>query len=185
MLSVVCVNRPVALPVACKHPPHLPSCACRPPFRHHCRHHHLRLNASMTGTTSLTLSPYNRRHLTSPHRQGVQKVRWPPPFPQDPHLLTLPLCVGHSTHVAAPVAPQFTRPAPHPIPPRPPSSPACWGVQKGQRTPSPLFPGYAARKGKGCVQGEGEGPGGMHTRGRAACKGRWRVCERASERGCA
>ncbi len=31
-------HRPVALPVACKHPPHLPLRACRPPFRCHCRH---------------------------------------------------------------------------------------------------------------------------------------------------
>ncbi len=170
-------HRPVALPVARKHPPHLPSRACRLPFRRRCRHNHHHLNASTTGATSPTPSPYNRRHPTSPHRQGVQKVRWPPPFPRDPHLLTLPLCVGRSTHVAAPVAPPGLRAPPRPTPPHPPSSPACRGAQEGQHTPSPLFPGYAARKGKGCTQGEGEGPGGMHARGRAACKGRGRVCE--------
>ena len=65
--------------------------------------------------------------------QGVQKVHWPPPFPQDPQLLTLPLCVGHSTRVAAPIVP----PSLHTLP-CPPSSPACQGVQEGQRTPSPL-----------------------------------------------
>ncbi len=80
-------------------------------------------------------------------------------------------------------------------PPRPPSSPACQGVQEGHCAPSPLCPGYATRKGKGHVQGEGqvqgegEGPGGMHARGRAAYKGRGRVCERAglrtNRRGCA
>src|SRR6266571_6678103 len=88
--------------------------------------HHPHLNASTTGTTSPTLSPYNRRHPTLPHRQGVQKVRWPPPFPQDPHLLTLPLCVGRSTHVAAPVAPPGLH-APPPIPshPAPPAILPC------------------------------------------------------------
>ncbi len=104
----------VALPVARKHPPHLPSRACRPPFRRRCRHNHHHLNASTTGATSPTSSPYNRRHPTSPHKQGVQKVRWPPPFPRDPHLLTLPLCVGRSTRVAAPVAPPGLR-APPPV----------------------------------------------------------------------
>ncbi len=34
-----------------------------------------------------------------------------------------------------------------------------------------------ACKGKGCTQGEGEGPGGMHARGRATHKGRGRVCK--------
>src|SRR6266702_4279973 len=85
-------HRPVALPVARKHPPHLPSRTCRPPLRHRSHHNHHHLNASTTGTISPTPSPYNRCHPTLPHRQGVQKVRWPPPFLRHPHLLTLPLC---------------------------------------------------------------------------------------------
>ncbi len=52
-------HRPIALPMACKHPPHLPLHACRPPFRHHCHHNHHHLNASMTSATSPTPSPYN------------------------------------------------------------------------------------------------------------------------------
>ncbi len=98
-------HRPVAPPMACKHPPHLPSCTCRLPL--HCHHHHNNhhLNASTTSTTSPTPSPYNWRHLTFPHRQGVKKVHWPSPFLQHPHLLTLPLCVGHPTCVAAPIVP--------------------------------------------------------------------------------
>jgi len=97
-------------------PPHLPSCACWPPLCCHHRHNHHHLNASTTtSATSLTPSLYNRCHPTLPHRQGVQKVRWPPPFPQDHHLLTLPLCVGRSTRVAAPVAPSGL--CAHPAPP--------------------------------------------------------------------
>src|SRR6266702_2106042 len=115
-------HRPVALPMACKHPPPLPPTACRPPFRCHCRHNHHHLNASTTSATSLTPSPYNQHHPTSPHRQGVQKVCWPPPSLRDPHLLTLPLCVGRSTCVAAPVAPPRCH-APPP-PPAPPPLPA-------------------------------------------------------------
>src|SRR6266702_3633204 len=107
-------HRPVALRVARKHPPHLPSRTCRPPLRRRRRHNHHHLNASTTGATSPTPSPYNPRHPPFPHRQGVQKVRWPPPFPRDPHLLTLPLCVGRSTRVAAPVAPPGLRAPPRP-----------------------------------------------------------------------
>src|SRR6266702_3347024 len=64
----------------------------------------------------------------------------------------------------------------------------------GRRDSAPLVPsaqamlhtrGRAVCKGKGCAQGEGEGPGGMHARGRAAYKGRGRVCKRASKQGCA
>ena len=113
-------------PVAHKHPPHLPSCACRLPFHRRCHHNHHHLNASMTSATSLTPSPYNWRHPTLPHGQGVQKVRWPPPFLQDPHLLTLSLCVGCPTRVAAPIAPPGLC-----APLRPPSSPACRGAQEG------------------------------------------------------
>jgi len=51
--------------------------------------------------------------------------------------------------------------------PHPPSSHACQGAQEGQRVPSPLCPGYAARKGKHRV--EGEVP---HVRGSAVRKGR-------------
>src|SRR6266702_2708640 len=124
-------------PVARKHPPHLHSRACRPPLRH-CHHNHL-LNASTTGATSPTPSPYNWRLPTLPHRQGVQKVRWPPPFLRHPHLLTLPLCVGRPTHVAAPVAPPVY--APHPT--RTPS--LCTHAGGCRRdsapTPSPLRPG--------------------------------------------
>src|SRR6266702_3687733 len=97
-----------------------------------------------------------------------------PPFAHPP-----PLCRSSHSRGCPRCAPRFTRPAP-PRPAPPASSPACRGAQEGQRAPSPLFRGYAARKGKGRVQGEGEGPGGMHARGRAACKGRGRVCERAS-----
>src|SRR6266702_4585573 len=124
---------------------------------------------------------YDQRHLTLPHRQGVQKVRWPPPFPRHPHLLTLPVCVGRPTHVAAPVGPPCFR-----APPRPLSSPAFRGVRRDSMPPVPsarampttllglrahlacmpsLFArmpggtggtGGDARKGKGRAQGEGE-----------------------------
>ncbi len=75
-----------------------------------------------------------------------------PPFAHPP-----PLCRSFHSHGCPRCAPWFTRPAPHPIPPCPPSPPACQGAQEGQRAPSPLFPGYAACKGKGCMQGDGEG----------------------------
>src|SRR6266702_1703908 len=110
---------PRGTPRGTQAPTHLPSRACRPPFRRRCRHNHHHLDASTTGATSPTPSPYNRRHPTLPHRQGVQKVRWPPPLPRDPHLLTLPLCVGRSTRVAAPVAPPGLRAPPRPAPPLP------------------------------------------------------------------
>ncbi len=111
-----------------------------------------------------------------PHRQGVQKVCWPPPFPQDPHLLTLPLCVGCSTHVAAPVAPSGLHACPAPShPARHPPLHAG-----GHRRDSvPLVPsaqamlhargrGRAMCKGKGCMQGEGPCTrGGGRTRGDA------------------
>jgi len=48
-----------------------------------------------------------------------------------------------------------------------PLVPSAWAM--------PHTRGRATCKGKGCVQGEGEGPGGMHARGRAACKARGRV----------
>ncbi len=51
------------------------------PLRHHHRHNIHHLKASTTSTTSPTPSPYNWCHSTLPHRQGVQKVRWPSPFP--------------------------------------------------------------------------------------------------------
>src|SRR6266702_3522790 len=65
-------------------------------------------------------------------------------------------------------------PPSRPIPPHLLSSPACQGGQEGQRTPSPLFLGFAAHKGKGkdqggCTQGEG-----LHARGGGGC-----VSERA------
>jgi len=103
-----------------------------------------------------------------------------PPFAHPP-----PLCRSFHSRGCPHCAPRFTRPAPRPIPPHSPSPPACQGAQEGQRAPSPLFLGYATCKGKGRVQGEGEGPGGMHARGRAACKGMGRVCKQASKRGCA
>ncbi len=154
---------------------HLLSRACRLPLRRRHNHHHL--NASTTSATSPTPSPYNRHHPTLLHRQGVQKVRWPPPFPRDPHLLTLPLCVGRSTRVAAPVAPSGLRA--RPVPPRPARRPPLHTGGR-RRDSAPLVPsarampharGGAACKGKGRAQGEGEGPGGMRARGRAACKG--------------
>src|SRR6266702_1645379 len=75
---------------------------------------------------------YDWRHPTLPHRQGVQKVRWPPPFPRHPHLLTLPVCVGRPTRVAAPVGPPCLRALP-----RPPSSPACRGARRDSAPPVP------------------------------------------------
>src|SRR6266702_988414 len=104
-------------PVARKHPPHLPSRPCRPPLR--CCHNHHHLNTSTTGATSPTLLPYNQRHPTLSHRQGVQKVCLAPPFPRHPHLLTLPVCVGCLTRVAAPIVPPSLCAPPHPAPPRP------------------------------------------------------------------
>src|SRR6266702_3940991 len=140
--------------MARKHPPHLPLRTCRQPLRCCRRHNHHHLNASTTGATSPTPSPYNQLHPTLPHRQGVQKVRWPPPFPQDPHLLTLPLCVGRSIHVAAPIAPSglCTHPAPPPPTRRPPLQ--AWGHR---RESTPLVPSAWAMP---------------HARGRATCKGR-------------
>ena len=172
-------------PVARKHPPHLPSRACRLPLRRRCRHNHHHFNASTTGATSPTLSPYNRRHPTLPHRQGVQKVLAPtisarPPFAHPP-----PLCRSSHSHGCPCCTPRFTRPTPSCRPPL--------HARGRRRDSAPLVPsarvmpharGRAACKGKGRAQGEGEGPGGMRARGRAAYKGR-RVCERASERGCA
>ena len=153
---------------------HLPSRACRLPL--HRRHNHHHLNASMTGATSLTPLPYNWRLLTLPHRQGVQKVCWPPPFLQDPHLLTLPLCVGHSTCMAAPIAPSGLRACP--VPPCPACCPPLHA--RGCRRDSvPLVPsawampharGRAMCKGKGHVQGEGEG---LHARGGGGCVSEW------------
>ncbi len=112
-----------------------------------------------------------------------------PPFAHPPP------CVGHSTRMAAPVAPSGL--CAHPIPPCPTHHPPLHA--RGHRRDSvPLVPsaramphtrGRATCKGKGHTQGEGEGPGGMHARGRAACKGRGRVCKRAglrtNRRGCA
>src|SRR6266702_699441 len=70
------------------------------------------------------------------------------------------------------LCPPVYTPPPCPVPPCPLSSPACQGVQEGQRVPSPLCPGYAARKGKHCVQGEAPcARGGGRTRGNA-CKGK-------------
>src|SRR6266702_5926925 len=62
----------------------------------------------------------------------------PPPLCRSSHLRGCPRC-----------ALRFMRP----VPPCPLSSPACRGAQEGLRTPSPLCPGYAARKGKGRSQG--------------------------------
>jgi len=57
-----------------------------------------------------------------------------------------------------------------------PLVPSAWAM--------PHARGRATCKGKGHTQGEGEGPGGMCARGRAAYKGRGRVCEQVSKWGC-
>ncbi len=155
----------------------------------------------MQATLSLLPSPqppppqcfYNWRHFPDPGalqpaspnfatQTGGAKgalaptISMTPPFTHPP-----PLCRSSHPHGCPHCTPQFMCPAPSCLP----SSPAFWGVQGGQRAPSPLCPGYAAGKGKGRAQGEGEGPGGMCARRRAAYKGRGRVCEQASKWGCA
>src|SRR6266702_4814749 len=191
------MNRVRIVTVARKHPPHLPSRPCRPPLR--CCHNHHHLNTSMTGATSPTLSPYNRRHPTLSHRQGVQKVRLAPPFPRHPHLLTLPVCVGFCTRVAAHNVPALfstlprpaRRPRRHAGGRRRDSAPTP--VPSGLATPSPprglrapphphIFPlcahaggaggtGGDARKGRGNDQGGCAEGEGTHARGGGVNRG--------------
>src|SRR6266571_4584225 len=106
-------------------------------------------------TTTTTLMPLR---LASPdfatQTGGAKGALAPTISVRPPVALPPPLCRSFHSCGCPHCAPQFTHPAP-PILPCPLSSPACWGVQEGQRAPSPLCPGYAAHKGKGRVQGEG------------------------------
>ncbi len=152
-----------------------------------------RMQAALSPSLSPQLPPpqclYDRRHFPDPvalqpaspdfaARTGGAKgalaptISARPPFAHPP-----PLCRSSHSRGCPRCALRFTRP----VPPRLPSSPACRGAQEGQRAPSPLCPGYAARKGKGrsqgmekdqgeCAQGEG-----LHTRGGGGC-----ASERAS-----
>ncbi len=112
-----------------------------------------------------------------------------PPFAHPP-----PLCRSSHSRGCPRCAPRFTCPAAHA---RLPSLRACRGAQEGQRahpqsspawlrrppslrfmhpTPPTCLPPLRACRGRrrdrgGCAQGEGNGPGGMRARGRAACKG--------------
>ncbi len=185
-------HRPIALPVACKHPLHLPLCTCRLPFHHCCHHNHHHLNASTTSATSLAPSPYNWHHFAT-QTGGAKGALAPtisarPPFAHPP-----PLCRLFHLHGCSHCTLWFTHPAPScPAPPHPTCCPPLHA--RGCRRDSvPLVPsaqampharGRATCKGKGHAQGEGEGPGGMCARGRAACKGRGRVCEQVSKQGC-
>src|SRR6266702_8419216 len=62
------------------------------------------------------MHPPHLRSPSFPHRKGVPKVSWPPPFPGPPHAHT-PLRVGCPTHVAGPFVPPLSRTPPFPCPP--------------------------------------------------------------------
>src|SRR6266702_1542860 len=164
-------------PVACKHPPHLPSRACMPPIRPPHNHHHL--NASMTGVTQLCHTDRGCKRCAGPHHFRDTPFTHPPRLCRSSHSCGCPCW-----------PPLFTRPAP-------PAVLSCMsGGKEGQRAPSPLCPGYANRAPQfmrhasharppslRACRGVQEGLWGMHARGRAMRKGRGRECRRASGRG--
>src|SRR6266702_3987105 len=65
-------------PVACKHPPHLPSRACMPPIRPPHNHHHL--NASTTGVTRLCHTDRGCKRCAGPHHFRDTPIYSPSPF---------------------------------------------------------------------------------------------------------
>jgi len=93
-----------------------------------------------------------------------------PPFAHPP-----PLCRLSHLHGCPCCTPWFMHPAPPCSTCHPPLH-----ARGHRRDSAPLVPSSWAS----CMQGEGEGPGGMCTRGRAAYQGRGGVCEQASKRGC-
>lgn len=72
-------------------------------------------------------------------------MRWPPPFPWPPPLTPTPLCAGHVSDVAAPLADPISAPHRAPLPARPLPLCAQAGAQEGQRAhPVPRFTRTAA-----------------------------------------